>query len=52
MAAVLQQEYPLKADQVTYPPLDVPKAVTDSVWIVDSGPMRVMGVIPLSVLHC
>jgi hypothetical protein len=39
----------LKAEQITYPPLDVPKAVTDSVWIVDSGPMRVMGVIPLPV---
>ena len=39
----------MKAEQVTYPPLDVPKAVTDSVWIVDSGPIRVMGVIPLPV---
>jgi hypothetical protein len=28
---------------VTYPPLDVPKPVADCVWIVDSGPQRVLG---------
>jgi hypothetical protein len=28
---------------VTYPPLDVPKPVADGVWIVDSGPQRIMG---------
>ena len=26
-----------------YPPLDVPKPVADGVWIVDSGPQRVLG---------
>ena len=30
-------------DQVTYPPLDVLKLVADGVWIVDSGPLRVLG---------
>ncbi|ABD87454.1 DUF4336 domain-containing protein [Rhodopseudomonas palustris] len=29
--------------RVTYPPLNVPKPVADSLWIVDSGPMRPMG---------
>lgn len=28
---------------VTYPPLDVLKPVADNVWIVDSGPMRPLG---------
>lgn len=32
----------------TYPPLDVPKAVAESVWIVDSGPLRLLGM-PLPV---
>ena len=27
----------------TYPPLDVPKPVADGVWVVDSGPQRVLG---------
>lgn len=31
------------ASQVAYPPLDVPKAVADGVWLVDSGPMNVYG---------
>ncbi|MEC8179526.1 MAG: hypothetical protein VX072_07665, partial [Pseudomonadota bacterium] len=31
------------ASQVTYPPLDVPKAVADGVWLVNSGPMNVYG---------
>ena len=26
-----------------YPPLDAPKPVADGVWIVDSGPQRVLG---------
>lgn len=34
---------------ITYPPLDTPKQVADTVWIVDSGPMKAMGVIPLPV---
>ncbi len=33
----------------TYPPLDVPKPVGPDIWIVDSGPLRVMGVVPLPV---
>lgn len=33
---------------VTYPPLDVPKSVADDVWVVDSGPLKLMGMpIPL-----
>ncbi len=27
----------------TYPPLDVPKSVTEGVWVVDSGPQKVLG---------
>jgi hypothetical protein len=34
---------------VTYPPLDTPKPVADGVWIVDSGPQRVAGLIELPV---
>jgi hypothetical protein len=34
---------------ITYPPLDVPKPVAENLWIVDSGPLRAMGVIPLPV---
>jgi hypothetical protein len=35
-------------DPATYPPLDTPKPVADGVWIVDSGPLRIMGM-PLPV---
>lgn len=28
---------------VTYPPLDTPKPVVEGVWVVDSGPQRVLG---------
>jgi Domain of unknown function (DUF4336) len=35
-------------DPATYPPLDVPKSVAESIWIVDSGPLRVLGA-PLPV---
>ena len=31
--------------RATYPPLDVPKAVADGVWIVDSGPINAMGLV-------
>jgi hypothetical protein len=31
------------SDPETYPPLDVPKPVAEGVWIVDSGPLRIMG---------
>jgi len=34
---------PPARDRATYPPLDVPKAVAEGVWIVDSGPMNAMG---------
>ncbi|MEG3085412.1 alpha/beta fold hydrolase [Sphingomonas sp. PB2P12] len=30
-------------ERTTYPPLDVPKAVVEGVWIVDSGPINAMG---------
>src|SRR5918993_3242039 len=33
---------------VTYPPLDVPKPVAENVWIVDSGPHRMLG-LPMPV---
>ncbi|WP_410218031.1 DUF4336 domain-containing protein [Paracoccus sp. (in: a-proteobacteria)] len=35
--------------QVTYPPLDTPKPVAADVWIVDSGPLKAMGMLPLPV---
>lgn len=35
--------------QNTYPPLDRPKQIAENVWIVDSGPMMAMGIIPLPV---
>ena len=35
-------------DPATYPPLDVLKPVADSVWVVDSGPLSIMGA-PLPV---
>jgi hypothetical protein len=31
------------ADPATYPPLDVAKPAAEGVWIVDSGPLRLMG---------
>ena len=31
------------AEDGTYPPLDTPKPLADGVWVVDSGPQRVMG---------
>ncbi|MCZ0960920.1 DUF4336 domain-containing protein [Paracoccus benzoatiresistens] len=34
---------------VTYPPLDVLKPVAENVWVVDSGPMKAMGMIPIPV---
>ena len=34
---------------VSYPPLDVPKPIAKNLWNVDSGPLRVMGLIPLPV---
>ena len=36
------------ADQATYPPLNVLKPVAQGVWIVDSGPLRIMG-LPMPV---
>jgi hypothetical protein len=32
-----------------YPPLDVLKPIDDAIWIVDSGPLHVAGMIPLPV---
>ena len=40
---------PFSADDITYPPLDVPKPVADGIWIVDSGPLRVFGVLGLPI---
>src|SRR5215204_3806270 len=37
------------ADDITYPPLDVPKPVADGIWIVDSGPLRVFGLLGLPI---
>jgi hypothetical protein len=34
---------------ITDPPLDRPKQIAENVWIVDSGPMKAMGIIPLPV---
>ena len=31
------------AEDGTFPPLDVPKPLADGVWMVDSGPQRVLG---------
>jgi len=39
----------LQTVQTTYPPLDALKPVADSVWIVDSGPVKAMGLIPLPI---
>lgn len=39
----------MNVSQIAYEPLDVLKPVTDSVWIVDSGPVKAMGLIPLPV---
>ncbi len=39
----------MKDADITYEPLDVPKPVAEGVWIVDSGPLRAMGVIPVPV---
>lgn len=39
---------PWSHSSATYPPLDVPKPVAEGVWIVDSGPHRVLG-LPLPV---
>jgi hypothetical protein len=39
----------LNAEQITYPPLDTLKPVKNGVWIVDSGPMAVMGFVQLPI---
>lgn len=36
------------AEEATYPPLDSPKPVAEGIWIVDAGPIQVMG-LPLPV---
>lgn len=38
----------MKPEKVTYPPLDVLKRVADNIWIVDSGPLRALGM-PLPI---
>ncbi|ODN71774.1 DUF4336 domain-containing protein [Methylobrevis pamukkalensis] len=39
----------MTADRVTYPPLDLPKAVAENIWVVDSGPLKAMGLFLLPV---
>ncbi len=39
----------MSGPDVTYPPLDIPKALADEIWIVDSGPLKAMGFVPLPV---
>ena len=39
----------LNAEQITYPPLDTLKPVTNGVWIVDSGPIAAMGFVQLPI---
>lgn len=34
----------MKPEDATYPPLDVAKPVAPGIWIVDSGPLSVMGI--------
>jgi hypothetical protein len=46
-AACFRSENPF-LPEATYPPLDVLKPVADGLWIVDSGPLRALG-IPLPV---
>ncbi|GJD57927.1 DUF4336 domain-containing protein [Methylobacterium dankookense] len=37
---------------ITYPPLDTLKPVAPDLWIVDSGPLHVLGLLPLPVRMC
>jgi hypothetical protein len=39
----------VKDDAIAYPPLDIPKPVADDVWVVDGGPLRVMGLVPVPI---
>ncbi|HEV7254340.1 MAG TPA: DUF4336 domain-containing protein [Mesorhizobium sp.] len=39
----------MKAEEIAYPPLDTPKPVAENLWIVDSGPIKVMGLLPLPI---
>ncbi len=38
-----RSDVPVARGRATYPPLDVPKAVAEGVWIVDSGPINAIG---------
>lgn len=38
----------MDAEKIVYPPLDLPKPIAGNVWIVDSGPIRPMGM-PLPI---
>jgi hypothetical protein len=35
----------MNREQAVYPPLDVPKPVADEVWVVDSGPINILGLL-------
>jgi hypothetical protein len=45
----VEQEAELKPEQITYPPLDTLKAISEDAWIVDSGPIKAMGFLKLPV---
>lgn len=36
---------PDERERIGYPPLDTPKAVSENIWIVDSGPLRPAGLV-------
>lgn len=38
-----EREWAAEPERATYPPLDTPKRIAENVWIVDSGPLRAMG---------
>jgi hypothetical protein len=39
----------MPAPDPTYPPLDTLKPVAENVWVVDSGPLKVAGLLPMPV---
>jgi len=39
----------MKPERVAYPPLDTLKPVAENLWVVDSGPIKAMGFLPLPV---
>lgn len=43
LSLVLARKAAVDDEQITYPPLDVPKPVGPDIWIVDSGPISALG---------